>query len=229
MSRASQVANRRWKNLSVWRFLRAFIQHPRHVASVVPSSSALLSQLQDIECLRGATSVVELGPGTGETTQVLLEALSAEARLISIELVPEFVSHLQETLLDPRLQIVQDNALNLLKIAGCYSESAPDAVISGVPFSHLSVEQAGSLVRSIHACLKPGGTFVAYQFRHDVREYADELFGLPQVISVPLNVPPLSIFTWSKTESILSAPPRCECSLSRKRGEIENHKSRDIR
>lgn len=207
---------------SAWRFLRGFIENPGHVASVLPSSSALLSRLRDLKCLRDSEFVIELGPGTGETTQALLESMPAKSRLLSIELVPEFAVHLREMVIDPRLHVVQGNALKLTELSALHRELAPDAVISGVPFSHFSDEQANRLVRSVRVCLKPGGTFVAYQFRNDVRDHADELFGRPQVTAVPLNIPPLSIFEWSKPASTSKEMARSDWSLSRNHGAIGN-------
>lgn len=180
-------------------FLRGFFENPLQVASFVPSSVYLQRRLSALPCLLSVRSVIELGPGTGETTLALLKVLPKDARLLCIEVVSEFVDQLQQ-FSDPRLLVEEGSALNLETIVQSNHLSAPDVIVSGVPFSVMSPEEGHRLIESIHRALAPGGSFVTYQFRSSVCELAEDCFGAPQSRSFVLrNFPPLEIFVWEKS------------------------------
>jgi len=188
-------------------FLRGFFENPLQVASFMPSSSYLQRKLAALPCLKTARTVIELGPGTGETTQALLNALSAQSKLLCIEVVNEFVEHLQQ-ISDSRLIVEAESALNLETIVNRNYFPATDVIVSGVPFSVMSPEEGLSLMQSIHSTLRPGGAFVTYQFRSSVCELAEEYFGPPQKRSIVMwNLPPLEIFVWEKESERSSLCP----------------------
>ncbi|MCA9021963.1 MAG: methyltransferase domain-containing protein [Planctomycetaceae bacterium] len=172
-------------------FLRGFFENPLQVASFVPSSGYLQRKLSSLACLQSARCVVELGPGTGETTKALLDAIPADTHLLCVEVVSEFVNHLQE-FADPRLTVVEDSALYLEEILRQNQLQAPDVIVSGVPFSVMTPEEGRQLIETIHRVLAPGGAFVTYQFRNNVCELAEDCFGAPQSRAFVLwNLPPL--------------------------------------
>ena len=183
------------------RFLRGFIENPRQVGSILPSSTAVQRRLRSLPCLHEARTVVELGPGLGETTAALLEAIPRHARLLSIDVVPEFVDHLG-WIDDPRLRAELGDALQLQDVLQRYDATKPDVVVSGIPVSHLSVAEGRQLIAAIHDVLVPGGTFVAYQFRNRIRDFADEFFESPHTTFVPWNIPPLDIYEWTKSAAV---------------------------
>ena len=76
-------------------FLRGFVRHPAQVGSIVPSSHHLEQRLVRSARISEARTVVEFGPGTGGTTAAFLQVMSSRARLLAIELDPEFHQHLE--------------------------------------------------------------------------------------------------------------------------------------
>jgi len=186
-------------------FLRGFASRPLKVASVWPSSRDLGDRLAALPCLQQARCVVELGPGLGGTTRALLSAMRRDSRLVGIEIVEQFAEALR-TIPDPRLHIVQGCALGLDQLLRAHRLPRPDVVISGIPFSALSREEGAALVRTIHALLPTGGTFVTYQIRTRVRELANELFGPARESAVLANIPPLRVFEWQKSATTCLLP-----------------------
>ncbi len=182
-------------------FFRGFLQHPDQVGSVVPSSKFLEQRLVDIASIDKARTVVELGPGTGGTTQAILDALPDYAMFLAIELNPEFVS-LLESNTDPRLIVHHGNAEQIGQALALYDIARPDVVVSGIPFSTMPSNLALRILHSIWSCLVPGGHFVAYQFRGRVADLGREFLGTPEIKVELLNVPPVRVYNWRKPSTL---------------------------
>ena len=179
-------------------FFRGFLRQPGAVGSVVPSSIFLARRVADALC--GAHCVVELGPGTGPVTQVLLRTLAAPGRLLAIELDAGFAALLSEqAAADPRLIVHCGSATDLTRALARHGLQHVDGVVSGIPFSTIGDDTGRDVLRQVWAALRPGGRFIAYQFRGDVARLARELMGPPRIGFELRNVPPIRIYTWQKT------------------------------
>jgi len=171
---------------------------------MVPSSPFLERRLVQAARLKTAETVVEIGSGTGGTTRALLSAMNDDSRLLAIERTAEFVPALKR-LDDPRLTVVHGCASNLLAEVRRHGLGAPDAVVSGVPFSTLPEQLARHIVAEVQAALGVHGRFVAYQLSGRVSDYAGPLFGQPQIEQELRNIPPMRVFTWVKPDAALAA------------------------
>jgi len=178
-------------------FVREFVRHPKQVASVVPSSRFVLKRIIEAAQIGQASTVVELGAGTGGTTRALLGAMRPDACLLSIEINPRFHAHLRRTD-DPRLIAHLGTAAQLKETLAGYGLKEPDAIVSGIPFSAMDQASASQILEAIASQLAIGGRFVAYQVSTRVVELARPFFPSPHVEVVYLNVPPLRIFRWTK-------------------------------
>lgn len=179
-------------------FLREFLSRPLAVASVAPSSVFLEQRVVQAAALSDARVVVELGPGTGGTTRALLRAMAPQARLLAIDLNPRFCERLRQRIADPRLVVQEGSAVDLALHLKHWQLSAPDVVVSGIPFSTLPVDAVQAVVASIKDCLAPEGRFVAYQLRAHVADYTEPHLGVPQVDWEWRNLPPMRVFRWVK-------------------------------
>jgi phosphatidylethanolamine/phosphatidyl-N-methylethanolamine N-methyltransferase len=178
-------------------FLRGFIAHPDQVGSVIPSSHVLEQRLVRSAQLMRARCVVELGPGTGGTTRAFLRAMPSAAHLLAIELSDEFAARLRTSIRDPRLKVIQGSAELIERFLDEHGLPAPEAVISGIPFSTMPREVADRIAAAIAHVLAPGGRFVAYQFRAHVADYAAPYLGKPRKEWELANIPPVRVFTWT--------------------------------
>lgn len=179
-------------------FLRGFLRHPGQVGSVTPSSMRLEQRLVRSARAAGARVVVELGPGTGGTTRALLKAMRPDARLMAIELDPGFHARLSGAIRDPRFSMHLGSAEHIAGVLAAHQLPAPDAVISGIPFSTMPPEVADRIAAAIARVLAPGGRFVAYQVRAHVARYTKPYLGTPQQQWEWINVPPVRVFTWAR-------------------------------
>lgn len=179
-------------------FLRGFVAHPDEVGSVIPSSHALEKRLVHSARLLRARSVVELGPGTGGTTRAFLRAMPSAGQLLAIELNEGFASRLRSSIRDTRLAVVHGSAESIRQHLAEQRMPAPEAIISGIPFSTMPRELADRIAAEIAQVLAPGGRFVAYQVRAHVADYAAPYLGRPRREWELINIPPVRVFTWTK-------------------------------
>ena len=182
-------------------FLRGFLRNPAQVGSVWPSSARLEQRLVRSARIAQARTVVELGPGTAGTTAAFLAALPATGRLLAVELDPGFHRHLQHSLRDVRLLLVQDSAERLAELLAARRLPAPEAIVSGIPFSTMDPELADRIAAGIAQVLAPGGRFVAYQVRAHVADYTRRYLGRGDRHWEWVNVPPVRVFSWTKPAS----------------------------
>ena len=179
-------------------FLRGFLRNPSQVGSVWPSSHALEQRLVRSAGIAQARTVVELGPGTGGTTAAMLLAMQPSARLMAIELDPVFHEHLQHLRQDPRVFLELASAERLEELLAARRLPAPDAIVSGIPFSTMPPDVCDRVARAIAQVLRPGGRFVAYQVRPHVARYLEPYLGRPEKAWEWINIPPVRVFSWTK-------------------------------
>jgi phosphatidylethanolamine/phosphatidyl-N-methylethanolamine N-methyltransferase len=179
-------------------FLQGFLERPKEVGSIIPSSRFLERRIVRAAGVKAAKVLVELGPGTGGTTRALLSAMDPEARLLAMEVNPRFVGLLRR-IDDPRLVVHLGDAAEIGVALDQYELSAPDVILSGIPFSTMAREAARDILRSVHDSLHPGGLFIAYQVRDRIESLAREVFGRARVQTEIWNVPPMRVYRWEKT------------------------------
>ncbi len=178
-------------------FFQEFLKHPLQIGSVIPSSQALIKRVTETAQVQNARTIVELGPGTGCTTKAILENMREDARLLSIEINPNFFSIINQ-IQDSRLIAHLGDARKLKQILADHHLQAPEAVISGIPFSTMSDECGSQIIRAIHEVLAPGGRFVAYQLSKKVISLCSPVMGQERVQFEFMNIPPMRVCCWEK-------------------------------
>lgn len=179
--------------------VKTFLRQPIQVATVMPSSKKLIEAIADRDCVRKASTVVELGPGAGGTTAGLLANMRPESTLLAIEKTKAFDQVLQQ-IADPRLRIEYADAMRMLEFLQDHDLGLVDVVVSGIPFSTLSEQVGKRIAQSVHEALRPGGTFIAYQVHNDIERYTRSLFGPSKTDRVLWNLPPLTVYSWVKVD-----------------------------
>jgi len=182
-------------------FFVRFLNAPKQIGSVIPSSGYLERRVVKLAAIPHARTVVELGPGTGGTTQAILDALPQEGKLLAIEIDPRLADIVRTDIADPRLITHQGSAEHLPTTLAEHGLPAPDVVISGIPFSTMPQDVGERIVQAVRRSLAPGGRFVAYQLRDRVAVLSRNIFGAAEVDLELLNVPPMRVFCWRAPEA----------------------------
>jgi phospholipid N-methyltransferase len=128
---------------------------------VAPSSRAL-ANLITREIGPATGPVIELGPGTGAFTRVLLERGIPERDLVLVESEPEFAA-----LLRMRFPLARVREMDAAALAHAWVlDPGRDAgaVVSGLPVLTMPRDKLAALLTGAFAHLTPGGGF--YQFTY---------------------------------------------------------------
>lgn len=149
-------------------FAKNFLQHPKMLGSLIPSSRFLIDRLMSKIDWKRARTIVEYGPGVGTITAHILERMSPDARLVVFEMNERFVRYLVRVFPDSRLHVVHGSAENVQKELDRLKLDGADYVISGIPFNHMRFEIREKITRQTREALNPGGEVLIYQFTRTV-------------------------------------------------------------
>lgn len=175
-------------------FFQAWLANPLRIAAVAPSSRALAEAIT-AEISPATGPVIELGPGLGAFTRVLLERGVPERQLALIEYGSDFARVLQFRFPQATVLWMDAGRLGSVELFG----GAPaGAVVSGLPLLAMSPRKAMAVLTGAFKQLRAGGAF--YQFTYAPRcpvprPILDRL-GLKsmRVTGTFANVPPAAVY-----------------------------------
>jgi phosphatidylethanolamine/phosphatidyl-N-methylethanolamine N-methyltransferase len=150
------------ENRSRMFFLRKYMQKPMAVGAVAPSSQKLAQMMVDQLAAQPNDLVIELGPGTGVFTQMLLNSGVLPENLVLVEFDPEFVGYLREEF--PGVTVIEGDARNLAALLSSFAVRPVLRVLSGIPLRSMKSEVRAAIAAAIAGVLKPGGTLVQFSY-----------------------------------------------------------------
>jgi phosphatidylethanolamine/phosphatidyl-N-methylethanolamine N-methyltransferase len=181
-------------------FLRRALRRPDLVGAPAPTGAALAAEIAAVVPAARASTVVELGPGTGAICPAVRARLAPGSRYVAVELDDELVAHLRRTL--PWLEVLPGDAADLRALLDRAGVGRVDAVVSSLPWTLLPPAKRRSMLAGIAATLAPGGVFAtittltALPSRvRDLRRCLDAMF-CEVVATRPVwrNVPPSRLY-----------------------------------
>src|SRR5438067_9618152 len=183
-------------------FFKRFLKRPFQIASIVPSSQALVERVADKVDFKRARVIAEYGPGEGVHSRELARRMGPDAQLLLFELDPAFSRDLQRQFADdPRVHVVNQDAAALPLEMQRRGIAYCDYILSGIPFSILNLEKKRALLRKTHDALAPGGSFIIYQVTNELKQHA-KIFEHGQSEYFLQNIPPMFITVFHKTPSL---------------------------
>lgn len=168
-------------------WLKRLIADPRTIGAIAPSSSALAKLMANAIDPQG--QVLELGPGTGSITRGLMRRLpNPHEQLTLVEMDPFMAKTCRQHF--PDVQLIEGDALKILQ----QTTTQYDAIVSGIPFAALPKKMRHPLFLEIAKHLKPGGTFVMFQYSLLTRRELNDYFDQVTTKYTPFNLPPAFVF-----------------------------------
>ncbi|MBM4112534.1 MAG: methyltransferase domain-containing protein [Phycisphaerae bacterium] len=148
-------------------FVRQAIRDFRHTGSLWPSSPQLAKAMtRAIGSLPAPRRILEVGPGTGPFTRVLLEHLEPGDRLDLVELNRSFCKELDRRLLrsfrdeHPSIEV----RMHCARIEEVVLDPPYDVIICGLPFNNFPPKLVRSIFRRLLLLLRPGGELVYFEY-----------------------------------------------------------------
>ena len=205
--------------------IRQFALQPLSTGAVAPSSRTLATRLTGMVDLYNAQTVVELGPGTGVFTEEIQKNISRQTDFFALEVNPAFVAATKQRC--PGVKVYQDEARNLpvylrdtrqVNETDTLPEQNPDetsptsngradCIISSLPWTIFNEAEQDTLLDTISASLRKGGTFISIVYlggrlRARGRYFVDSLplyfSEIEKTGTVWQNIPPTLIYRCKK-------------------------------
>ena len=117
-----------------------------------------------------------------------------DARLVAIEMNPDFVSFLRKTLVDERLHVVEGSAADVKEMMQKFGLTKADYIISGIPLGSMPPSVREPILRNTCEVLAPGGSFLVFQFTTRVLPDLYRFFRYVRRKFEPLNILPAHLF-----------------------------------
>ena len=182
-------------------FFKRFLQRPFQIASIVPSSKALVERVASKMDFTQPRVIAEYGPGEGVHSREIARRMSPDSDLLLFELDPAFALDLERQFAgDPRVHVVHADAASLPHELRRRGIACCDYILSGIPFSILKIDKKRALLQKTHDALAPGGSFIIYQVTNELKQHAT-LFEHADSEYFLQNIPPMFITVFHKAES----------------------------
>jgi phosphatidylethanolamine/phosphatidyl-N-methylethanolamine N-methyltransferase len=180
-------------------FFKRFLQRPFQVASIIPSSKALVDRVASKMDFGEPRVIAEYGPGEGVHSREIARRMSSDSQLLLFELDAAFSRDLKRQFAnDSRVHVINGDAASLpqelerLGIPNC------DYIVSGIPFSILDIRKKRALLQKTYDAVTPGGSFIIYQVTNELRQHATHFDGADSEYFLQ-NIPPMFITVFRKT------------------------------
>lgn len=176
-------------------FLYKFLNNPKKIGSVTPSSSYLSRTMLKTVNWDEVESFVELGAGTGAITAPIYERMRPGTQGLIIE---------QDRIMRRQLnhRFPQLNFRPLAEELSIYLDelgiNKVDCIFSGLPFANFPPAQRQRILDEVIKCLKPGAQFIAFQYSLQMRGELLQHFDSVRLCFIPLNFPPAFVYCCSK-------------------------------
>jgi phospholipid N-methyltransferase len=179
-------------------FFKRFLQKPFQIASIMPSSRALVERVSDKIDFDKASVIAEYGPGEGVHTREIARRMRPDARLLIFELDAAFARDLDRQFADdPRVHVCHGDAATLPEELRRRGIAQCDYILSGIPFSILNIDKKRALLQKTHDALADDGSFIIYQVTNELKQHAT-IFEHADSEYCLQNIPPMFITVFRK-------------------------------
>jgi len=183
-------------------FFKRFLQRPFQIASITPSSKALVKRVARKIDFSEPRVIAEYGPGEGVHSREIARRMLPGSQLLLFELDPAFSRDLRRQFAnDPRVHVINGDAARLPEELKSRGISHCDYILSGIPFSILEIKKKRSLLEKTYEALADGGCFIIYQVTNELRQHAT-LFDRVESEYFLQNIPPMFITVFYKVNKL---------------------------
>jgi phosphatidylethanolamine/phosphatidyl-N-methylethanolamine N-methyltransferase len=180
------------------KFFRGWIDKPRAVGSIVPTSSVTARRMASIIDTKSGLPVLEVGPGTGVITKAILSRGVKPSELYAVEYSHDFVTHLRRNY--PGVNVIEGDGFNLDETLGDRNGMIVDSVVSGVPLLNFPVQRRVTYLENLLSRIPQGRPVVQLTYGPKspippgLGDYTVEHFHF-----ILRNIPPTQLWLYRRT------------------------------
>jgi phospholipid N-methyltransferase len=187
-------------NMNTATFFLQAMQNPIQLGSIIPSSGHLTKLMMSNAKIDSASTVVELGPGTGVFTKKIISALPENSRYIGIEQNEKFARLLNMKF--PAERTIHGSAEQLNQHLQDNDITQCDRIISGLPWLTFSESLQDRILSEISSALGSDGIFLTLAYSpflylptgRKMKSKLNRHFGEVTRTENVFNIPPSSIY-----------------------------------
>ena len=178
--------------------LSNFIKNPKEVGAVAPSSKFLAREIVKHIEFETSKNIVELGPGLGAFTKLILKKANPNTRLFCFEVNKKFCSYLKKNIADRRLVILNAGAETIRSNLKKFNIKEADCIVSGLPFRNFTIAKKSKIIEHVKNSLSDKGRFILFQYTNGLINLLNSYFNKVERKFVPLNIPPAFVYICEK-------------------------------
>lgn len=198
---------KRSRSRANWLFFRQWLRSPFAIGAVMPSGRELARAMANASESGSGRLVVELGGGTGNITQALLDSGLSPDLLVVVERDRRLYRVLAARF--PGIRILNMDALQALKVLGQERQGEVGSVVSGLPLLSMPPEFQEQLLEETFRLVGQGGDFIQFTYGPVSPVSQRRLAGLglraERVSRARLNIPPASVWRFLRTRDWIRA------------------------
>ena len=179
-------------------FLSNFIKHPIETGAVASSSKFLTEQIIKNIDFKNSKNIIELGPGLGTFTKVILKKSKPSAKIFCFDVNKKFCDYLSKNIKDRRLVIINAGAEKIGFYLKKFNIKKVDLIVSGLPFLAFQKSKKRKILCDVKNALNDNGKFSLFQYTNGLSKMLEEYFPKVEGKFVPLNIPPSFVYTCEK-------------------------------
>lgn len=177
-------------------FIKQFFKDKKMVGAVSPSSKFLGKKMLENVDFENDKLIVELGPGTGVFTDLIIQRMAPDAKLLVFELNENFYESLSNRIKDDRVQIIHDSAEHISEYL--QENTKTDVVISSLPLMIFSDELRKNVVQESFDCIKHKGKYIQFQYSTQSKKLLQSYYEDVSIKFTIKNIPPAFVYTCLK-------------------------------
>ena len=171
-----------------------FLENPKEIGAVVPSSKYLTKEIIKNIDFKNSKNIVELGPGLGTFTKVILKKADPTSKVICFEVNRKFCSYIAKNFADTKLILVNAGAEDIGKNLRNLNIKNADCIVSGLPFRNFSNIKKKKILMEVKNTLNPQGKFILFQYTNSLGKILQSYFSKVNRLFVPINMPPAFVY-----------------------------------
>ena len=176
-------------------FLRKFIEEPKKIGSLTPSSSFLADKMLRDLPWENFSYAAELGAGTGTITKKIIERKPNDCKFLVVEQDYSMRHLLEEKYPDVMFDSFAENLNRTLQRINF---QPLDCVISGLPFANMEKDLRRRIIENVYDSLKHDGVFVMFQYSLQMNSLLKKYFSSVKTDFFLLNFPPAFVYFCKK-------------------------------